>query len=277
MLTAGWADIVKRRGPSIDVEAVVAAARGYFAEQPRTFAELSAWLPDQFPGDDVGSLRHAVRMHLPIVQVPVPSGWNFPAKPQFALADEWLGGPIATDFGGDADAEAAGMEELLRRYLAAFGPASITDMQSWSAFKGLKDVVERMRPDLVVARDEQRTELFDLPDMELPDPDTPAPPRFLPEYDNILLSHRKRTRVVADEYRKQVYLPALRVAATFLADGFVAGTWAVEKAKAEATLVICPFAKLAKADRAALVDDAEPLVRFVEPTAKTYAIRVDEG
>lgn len=268
MLTAGWVDITKRRGPTIDVDAVVAAAREYFAEAPRTFAELSAWLPERFPGDDVGSLRHAVRMHLPIVQVPVASGWNFPSKPQFALADSWLGAEVATS-GGD------GMAALVRRYLAAFGPASVTDLQTWSGFKGLKDVVEELRPDLAVYRDEQRTELFDLPDLSLPDSDTHAPPRFLPEYDNILLSHRKRTRVVADEHRKQVYLPALRVAATFLADGFVAGTWAVEAARGAATLVIRPFDKLAKADEKALVAEGESLVRFVSPEAKSHAVRVD--
>ena len=269
MLTGGYDDIVKRRGPGIDVGAVVAAARDHFAEEPRTFAELSAWLPEQFPGEDVGSLRHAVRMHLPIVQVPVAKGWSYPAKPQFALADDWLGKPVATDDSGD------GLEELLRRYLAAFGPASVTDMQAWSGFKGLKEVVEGLRSSLVTYRDEQRNELFDLPDAERPDADTAAPPRFLPEYDNLLLSHRKRTRVVADEHRKQVYLPGLRVAATVLVDGVVAGTWAVDKAKREAGLVIRPFGRLAKDDRAALVDEGERLVRFVEPDAKAHEVRVE--
>lgn len=268
MLTGGYQDIAKRRGPGVDVAAVVAAAREYFAEEPRTFAGLSAWLPERFPGEDVGSLRHAVRMHLPIVQVPVPTGWSYPAKPQFALADDWLSTRVATD-GGE------GIEELLRRYLAAFGPATVTDMQAWSAFKGLKEVVEVLRPSLVTYRDEQRNELFDLPDGERPAADAPAPPRFLPEYDNLLLSHRKRTRVVADEHRKQVYLPGLRVAATVLVDGFVAGTWSVDKARGEASLVIRPFGRLAKDTRVALVDEGEQLVRFVEPEAKAHAVRVD--
>jgi hypothetical protein len=208
-------------------------------------------------------------MHLPIVQVPVASSWSYPAKPQFTLADDWLGQPVPVDDGG------TGLDDLLRRYLAAFGPASVTDMQTWSGFMGLKDVVERLRPELVSFRDEQRNELFDLPDAEHPADDVPAPPRFLPEYDNVLLSHRKRTRIVADEHRKQVYLPGLRVAATVLVDGFVAGTWAVEKAKAAAELVVRTFGRLAKADRDVLVDEGERLVRFVEPAARSHAVRVD--
>src|SRR6185295_5196162 len=100
-----------------------------------------------------------------------------------------------------------------------------------SSLQKLKDAFEKLKPDLQVYRDENRRELFDLPDTELPDADVPAPVRFLPEFDNILLSHSNRTRIVADEHRPKVYLPGLRVAATFLVDGYVAGVWKVEKTK----------------------------------------------
>jgi hypothetical protein len=268
MLTQAYEDIAKRRGPGVDVDQVVAAARTYFADSPRTFAELSAWLTERYPDDDVGSLRHAVRMHLPILQVPVATGWSYPGKPQFTLADDWLGKkvPTAPSSGGVAD--------MVRRYLGAFGPAGVTDIQTWSGLPGLKGAVEELRPELTVYRDEQRTELFDLPGADVPDGNLPVGPRFLPEYDNVLLSHRKRTRVVADEHRKRVYLPGLRVAATILVDGFVAGTWTVEKAKGQATLVVEPFGKLVTADRKALADEAERLVRFVEPNAKAHAVRL---
>jgi len=270
MLTQGFDDIAKRRGPGVDVGKVVTAARKFFGAEPHTFAELSAWLTERYPDDDVGSLRHAVRMHLPIVQVPIETGWSYPGKPQFTLADDWLGKNVSTK----PPAGGGGVAEMVRRYLGAFGPASVTDIVTWAGLPGTKEAVEELRPKLTVYRDEKRTELFDLPELTLPGPDTPVPPRFLPEYDNVLLSHRKRTRIVADEHRKKVFLPGLRVAATVLVDGFVAGTWKVEKAKGEATLVVEPFATLAKADRAALTEEAERLVRFVEPEAKGHAVQV---
>jgi hypothetical protein len=276
MLTAAFEDIAKRRGPGVDVDAAVAAARERFAESPCTFAQLSAFLKDRWPDADVGSLRHAVRMHLPIVQVPVDKGWGFPGNPQFTPADEWLGAEVPTDpaAGGDGDPEAA-LDELVRRYLGAFGPAGVTDVQAWSGLPAplAKAAVERLRPSLAVFK-EGRTELFDLPDAPRPAPDEPVPPRFLGEFDNVLLSHRKRTRIVADEHRKEVYLPALRVAPTVLVDGFVAGTWSVAKAKGEATLEVTLFGKPAKADRDALAADGERLVRFVEPDAKSHVVRL---
>ena len=112
--------------------------------------------------------------------------------------------------------------------------------------------------------------------MVLPDADTPAPVRFLPEFDNLLLSHTDRTRVVADEHRPKVYLPALRVAATILVDGFVGGVWKIEKKKSAATLIIEPFAPLTKQNRAALSDEGERLIRFVESNAKSYDVRFAE-
>ena len=145
------------------------------------------------------------------------------------------------------------------RYLAAFGPASATDMQTWSGLAKLKDAVETLRPELVVYRDEQNREIFDLPDMPLPDADTPAPVRFLPEFDNLLLSHTKRTRVMADAYRSKVYLPGLRVAATILVDGFVAGTWTIEQKKGGATLTIVPFETLTLENRGGLSEEGERL------------------
>jgi len=125
-------------------------------------------------------------------------------------------------------------------------------------------------------RGEGRLEFFDLPGAQLPADDIPAPVRFLPEYDNLLLSHSNRTRVIADEYRSKVYLPGLRVAATILVDGFVRGAWKIEKTKTAAALVIEPFDKLTKRDRSALIEEGERLVRFVEPKAKSFEARFAE-
>ena len=263
MLSGAGDAIAKQRGGKFDSTKLLAEARRYIGEKPRTFAEISDWVVKLMPGQDVGALRYTVRTNLPLVQTPIATGWSYSAKPEFTLAESWIGRPVA---GGD------NLPELVRRYLAAFGPASATDAQTWLGMK-LKETFEQLRPKLQTYRDEGRRELFDLPGRSLVDADTPVPVRFLPEFDNLLLSHSNRTRVIADEHRSKVYLPGLRVAATVLVDGFARGTWKIEKIKNAATLAIRPFAKLAKPERAALIEEGERLVRFVAATAKVFAVR----
>jgi len=271
LLEAGAGGIAKRFDVEFDLEKLLAAARKFIAEKPRTFAEISEMVTELMPGVEVGPLRYSVRTRIPLVQVPIATGWSYSGKPEFTLAESWIGRKISPkDY----------LPELVKRYLAAFGPASVTDAQTWLGLK-LKDTFEKLRPELQSYRDENRRELFDLPGIQLPAEDVPAPVRFLPEFDNLLLSHSiqngGRTRVVANEYRPQVYLPALRVAATILVDGFVRGAWKVEKTKTAATLVITPFEKLAKKDRAALVEEGERLIRFVEANAKSFEVRFAES
>jgi hypothetical protein len=258
--------IAKQRGQTLDTDAILAAARAYIGETPRTFAEISAHFIEQMPSLDIGAVRYTIRTRLPLVQLPTADPWSFPGNPRFTLADRWLGAPIPTD---------EHLRELILRYLAAFGPAGVTDMQTWSGLGKLKSVFDELRPALRVYRDEGRRDLFDLPDMPPPDADLPAPVRFLPEFDNLLLSHSNRTRVIADEHRGKVYLPGLRVAATFLVDGFVAGVWKTERRKGDAALIVQPFAPLAPETHTALLDEGERLMRFVESDATTYSARVE--
>jgi hypothetical protein len=268
-LTAGWAAITKgRRDADFDLKPVLEAARAYISESPRTFAEISDMLSAYLSGTDVGAMRYGVRTHLPLVQVPTETRWSYPGNPRFALAKDWLGGQLS---------QAEEARELVMRYLAAFGPGSAVDMQTWSGLPGLKEVFEAMRDELVVRRDYKKRELFDLPDAPNPNESTPAPPRFLPEYDNLLLSHRDRTRVLAEEYRSRVYLPGLRVRATILVDGFVQGAWSVEKKGREATLTIEPFAPISGEDRGLLVEEGERLARFLEPDASSHGVEFIEG
>ncbi|MGH8938857.1 MAG: winged helix DNA-binding domain-containing protein, partial [Actinomycetes bacterium] len=187
------------------------------------------------------------------------------AKADFTLADAWLEKPLA-----DPDPEA-----LVLRYLAAFGPAAAADFQTWGALKGAKGVLEGLRDRLEVFEDERGRELFDLPDAPRPDANAPAPPRFLPEFDNLVLSHSDRTRVLADEHRPAVVTKNLRVRATFLWDGFVAGTWKVERKRTKATLLLTPFEKLPKRAVAELAEEGEALLAFVEEDAPTYDVKVD--
>lgn len=254
-------------GEGLDMDKALGLARTFLAEKPRSFAEITAMFDKLVPDVDPRAVRYGTRMQLPLIQVPDNSRWTFPGNPKFTLAESWLGKPIPSE---------DRLRTLVHRYLAVFGPASFKDMEAWSGIVKLKDEFEKLKPDLVIYRDDQKRELFDLPDAPLPDADTPAPIRFLPEFDNLLLSHSKRTRVLADAHRKKVYLPGLRVAATFLIDGFVAGVWKIEKKKGIATIMIEPFAPLSKQDRKALEEEGERLVRFVESDAKTYEVRFSD-
>jgi len=266
MLGEARETIIKQRGSDFDRDKLLVAARKFIGEKPRKFAEISEWASELLPDQDVGAMRYTIRTHLPMVQVPISGGWSYSSKPEFTLAESWLGRKISTK---------DDLKELARRYLAAFGPASASDMQTWCGLKLpiLKEVFEALRPELQSYRDEGKRELFDLKGTSLPDADAPTPIRFLPEFDNLLLSHNKRHRIVADEHRSRVYLPALRVAATFLVDGFVSGAWKVEKSKTKAALMIEPFGKLAKKDRAALAEEGERLIRFIEPDGKAFEVQ----
>jgi len=269
VLTSALEEIVQQRGAVVDVARLVGAVREFMAEQPRSFAEITTLLTGLVPDGDPGAMRYAVRTHLAMVQVPVQKRWSFPGNPQFTLAEGWLGTPLPT---------AELLPELVKRYLAAFGPATVKDMETWSYLSDLRPVVEALRPELVVYRAEhsRRSELFDLPDLPILPADTAAPVRFLPEFDNLLLAHQDRTRVVAKAHRSKVYLPGLRVAATILIDGFVAGVWTTERVKQTATLVVTPFEPLSTKVRAALTEEGERLVRFIEPDAKSYEVKIAE-
>ena len=159
----------------------------------------------------------------------------------------------------------------MRRHLAAFGPATATDVQTWSGLGGLADAVKQLGDELIAFKHGRKT-LYDLPDAPRPGAETPAPPRLLPEFDSLLLAYRDRTRIVADEYRKGLVTKNLRIKATFLVDGFVAGSWSVERTTTTATLTLAPFAKLAKQDRDALEDEAEALLEFSEPESGKRAV-----
>ncbi len=159
------------------------------------------------------------------------------------------------------------------RYLAAFGPATVKDIQTRSGLVRLRGPIEELKRELRSFRDERGNGLLDLPDAPLPPADTPAPVRFVPDYDNLVLSHAARTRVIADEHRPKVFLSAARVRATFLVDGFVSGTWKIERTRRAAALVIEPFEPLSEETRDALFEEGEWLLRFVEDDAEAFEVR----
>jgi hypothetical protein len=259
--------VLGARSQGLDLDAVLPAARRLLAGRSLGFDPIRAALAEQFPDVNHRALGYAVRTLVPLVMVPSEDArWGFERVAEFTLADEWLGGPP-----GEEDRPA-----LARRYLGAFGPASAADIQAWSGVSGMKAVLDGMRDELAVFADERGRELFDLPDAPRPDADAPAPPRFLPEFDNLVLAHDDRSRVIADEHRPLVTTKNLRVRATFLVDGTVAGTWTIEAKRKLATLRIAPFATLGTRVRAALAEEGEALVRFAEPDAAAHAVTFEE-
>jgi hypothetical protein len=258
---------LRERAKGLDLEALAAAARTFFEEEPRTFEELRAFLLERYPKGDERAMGYAVRTLLPLVQVPTETGWGYPGTADFAVAESWLGEPLDTD---------ESPHPLVSRYLAAFGPASVSDVQTWSGLKGLRVVLEELRPKLRTFQDERGRELFDLPKAPRPPEDTLAPVRFLPEYDNLVLAHDDRTRLIADAHRSAIFKSNLRILPTFLVDGFVAGTWKAERKKATATLVLEPFETLTKKVRAELEEEGDGLVRFVEEDASAFEVRFEK-
>ena len=261
--------IAGRRLEGLDLGRLVSEARAMVEEEPRTFKEIQERLVEMEPDRDPSALAYLVRMRLPLVQAPPAGVWGRGGSPRFALPEPWLGAPLA---GPDESVRA-----LLFRYLAAFGPAGARDFQAWSGLTGMKDLLEETKPELRLFRDEDGRELFDLPGAPLPSADSPAPPRFVPEYDNLVLGHADRRRVIADGDRKEVFLSAARVRATILIDGFVAGVWKIEKTRKSAALIVEPFAPLSKEDRDTLAEEGERLLKFATDGQPELDVRFENA
>ncbi len=258
--------VLGERAKGLEPELVLPAARALLLEQPRGFNELRRLLHEQFPTANDRGLGYLVRTHLPLVMVPTDARWGFPSVADFALADEWLGGPLPED---------GTPEQLVVRYLAAFGPASAADAQTWSGLQGLAPVFDALRPHLLVFKGESgRRELFDLPDAPRPAEDVAAPARFLPEFDNLVLAHADRRRLVADEHRAALVTKNLRVRAAFLWDGMVAGTWEVQRRGGAVTLVMAPFRALPARASKALSAEGEAVLRFAADDATSFAVQI---
>jgi hypothetical protein len=254
-----------RSNMGIEFQALAAAGRAIVEEKPRTLAEIGKLLQERWPDRDATALAYAIRDMLPLVQVPPRGIWGLSGKAISTTAENWLGRSLAADQSPD---------EMILRYLGAFGPATVSDMQKWSGLTRLREVAEGLRPRLRTFRDDLGNELFDLPDAPLPHPDTPAPPRFLPEFDNVLLSHSDRNRIIPDEHRWGVFTNNGLILGTVLVDGFVRGTWKITRQRGTAALAIHPFTRLAKQERAALVEEGARLLAFAAPEAPNHDIQV---
>lgn len=243
-----------RRIRGVDVKRLLAVARGLVEARPRTLSELRKLLVEQWPQHDATSLAYAVHNLLPMVQVPPRGVWGQSGQAAWTTVEAWLGKPLK---------RRVSVEALFLRYLAAFGPASARDLQQWSGLNGVREVAERLRPKLRAFRDDDGIELLDLPGAPRPSPETPAPVRFLPDFDNVFLSHADRTRIITGEDARRFRKPG-NVAAPgmVLIDGFIRATWTLQQERAKTTLFVAPFSRPSKADCRGVIEEGERLLAF---------------
>lgn len=219
-----------------DVAVVAVAAGRILDSEALTPGELGARLAERWPDLPPRVLAEVGRSLLPLVQVPPRALWQRSGQVRLTTATAWLGRPRGKPLTVD---------ELVLRYLAAFGPASVADAQTWSGLTRLADVLERLAPRLVRFKGEGGQQLYDLPDAPRPDPDSPAPVRLVAPFDNILLSHAERTRIISAEHRKRLFSGKNGVfPGTVLVDGFVAGTWELMGKGVSTSIRVQPYMRL---------------------------------
>jgi hypothetical protein len=251
-----------RRAAGVDDRELERAGRALL-DEPRTFKELGASLRERWPDCDADALAMGVRELVPLVQVPPRGLWSLGGAPAVVPAEAWLHGVRAAPLS---------MPGLVRRYLAAYGPASVQDAQTFTGVTGLRAVFEELRPELLAFRDEEGGELFDLPDAPRPTARTKAPARFLPEFDNILLSHARRERILPEGTMSLLSLGnGLKPA--FLLDGFVAGTWKLTRSGRTARLEVRPFEQPSRVQRGELDEEARRLLGFAARGAERAEVR----
>lgn len=247
----------------VDPGELVAVARAALAERPLRGDEGRALLAARWPDHDPTALWYSVQYLVPLVTIPPGATWGVRGRLTSAAAETWLGRPLARDDAPD---------ELLVRYLAAFGPASVKDAQAWSGVTRLRAAAERLGDRVRTFRDDDGRELLDLPAAPRPDPETPAPVRFLPGFDNAVQAYADRTRILPEAHREIVVAGI----ATVLVDGEVRGSWTIARDGGTAVLHVRTFAPLAAADRDALAGEGERLLAFAAPGAR-HDLRLEVG
>jgi len=249
----------------VDMEPVLAFARPLLSEEPMSGQRLRAALANEFPDLHAAALAYACRCLLPLVQVPPRGVWGKSLQVTSTPLESWVQRPLSST---------STLDELVLRYLAAFGPATVADVAAWSRLTGFAGVLERLRPQLLTFRDERGRELFDLPDAPRPDPDVPAPVRFLPEYDNVLLAHADRSRFCADD-RRRFAAAAGPFKGSVLVDGMVEAIWHSEQdAATKAVTIVVEHFRLSREQQAEVEAEAAAVVRFWHPSASAHDVRL---
>jgi DNA glycosylase AlkZ-like len=243
---------------------VLAHAARLLAEEPMTPAALGRALAARFPPIDGAAMSYAARNLLALVQVPPRGVWGKRGQVTVTTSESWLGRPVAA---------APSIDDVVERYLRAFGPALPADLAAWSRLTGFGEVIDRMGPRLRPFRDDRGRRLVDVPDAPLPDPDTPAPVRILPEYDNALLSHADRSRYTPDD------IAALStngpVHGTVLVDGSITATWSSARDGDRALMTVRHLCRLTPGERSELAAESERALRFLDPDAASFDVRLE--
>lgn len=243
---------------------LVAAVRELLEERPLTERELGTQLVARGLGDDAETIGRAARVHVPLVQVPPRGVWGESGRARYATLEAWTGRALEPD---------PSVEDVVLRYLGAFGPASVADMQRWSGLTKLRTAFEAVRPRLVTFRDEDGKELFDLPDAPRPGPDVAAPVRFLAEFDNVLLGHADRRRVIPADFPWRAMRAEGRFVSNVLVDGMLRATWRIERDGKRATLLVRPVGRFSPSERNEVGAEAERMLELAAADAETRAVR----
>jgi hypothetical protein len=271
VIERGHGGAFRRSMEGVDPERLASVVRELLSDGPLRARELARALSDQGVGEDLAALANASHMYAALVQVPPRGLWTSGGQAKFATLESWTGQALDPD---------PCWETVVLRYLRAFGPASILDAQRWSGLTGLREVFEHLRSQLVTFRTEGGKELFDLPEAPRPDPGVEAPPRFLGQFDNVLLGHADRTRIIPAGTPFAALRTQGRDRARFinhlLVDGLLAAAWWIERdARTRAVLVIRAFGRLSVRDRKEIVDEARGMVEFAAPDVKRREVRFE--
>src|SRR5438132_10073925 len=267
---AAWNRIQIARGVESERVATLAAA---FARTPRPKKDVIAHLRENL--GDVFNERfnwlvwRFVSAHADLVSAPPGGHWGYGGTDApYVAARHWIAE-------GERPSENDALEILVRRGLAAFGPATLADIAKFAGQvpPRVRPTLERIAPKLRTFSDGDGRVLYDLPRAPRPAADLPAPVRFLPRYDELLISYQHRDRVIAPAHRRAVYAKNAIVEAVVMVDGFAAGTWALTHTRDEAVLRVSPFRRLAPKERAAVATEARALLSFLAPEAKTVGVR----
>lgn len=263
-LVRGLRSFFGARAADLDIERLLSIAKPFLESNQPSIGALRARLQEHEPQLNKEAMAYAVRSYLPLVQIPPSGAWGAGTSATYTTAEKWLGAAAPSD-----------LAHLFRRYLAAYGPADIMDFQTWTGMTRLKPQLEPTLADLLAYQSESGRDLYDLPELTIADPGSISPLRFIPEYDNMLIAHRDRSRIVPDEHRKRVFLSAGRIAGTVLVDGVVGATWNVKKDKRSLSLHVKLFEAQPKACLRAIEEEGDRLLRFYDDKASSRAVVID--
>jgi hypothetical protein len=242
---------------SSDLDDLVSAGRALMDEAPRTGKELATHLGTRWPALSAATIQNALRTHLALVQVPPRGLWGRSGQPTFATIESWLGRPLETR---------VPVDDIVIRYLRAFGPASVADVQAWSGLTRLGEVVERLGPALQRFTGPTGTVLYDLPDAPRPGEDVPAPVRLIAEFDNLTIGYADRARVLSEEDRRErAYTSNGIVPGLVLIDGVATGSWRLTTSRTAATVAITAFRPIPARQRDEVAAEAVELAGFAAP------------